>query len=97
MGDSLYAAGKYKESEPWFAKAALLDPDREEAYRYWGDALMFQKKLAEARDKFVEALLASPYMRTSWTNSAKWMEDSGAKTSPLPVIPPGNDRCSARS
>jgi tetratricopeptide (TPR) repeat protein len=91
MGDSLYAAGKYKESEPWFARAALLDPDRDEAYRYWGDALMFQKKSAEACDKFVEALLASPYTRTSWTNLAKWMEDSGAKTVPLVVIPPGNE------
>lgn len=91
MGDSLYAAGKYKESEPWFAKAVQLEPDREEAYRYWGDALMFQKKYAEARDKFVDGFIAAPYTRTSWQNLSKWMDETGAASSPRMVAPPGDE------
>ena len=40
------------EAIPWFAKAATLDPNQTGAFRYWGDALMKQGKMAEARDTF---------------------------------------------
>ena len=45
----------------WFAKAIAIDPDRETAYRYWGDALDQEGKTDAARDKFVEAIIAEPY------------------------------------
>lgn len=45
----------------WFAKAIAIDPDRETAYRYWGDALDQEGKTEAARDKFVEAIIAEPY------------------------------------
>jgi hypothetical protein len=34
-----------------------IDPNRETAYRYWGDVLMKQDKMAEARDKLIEAYI----------------------------------------
>ena len=95
MGDALYAAGKYKESEPWFAKAVELDPNREQAYHYWGDALMAQKKTSEARDKFVDALIAQPYSRLIWDRLGRWVGETGAKTAPLEITPPGNDALGA--
>jgi tetratricopeptide (TPR) repeat protein len=45
----------------WFVKAIAIDPDRETAYRYWGDALDQQGKTEAARDKFIEAIIAEPY------------------------------------
>ena len=45
----------------WFAKAIAIDPDRETAYRYWGDSLDEEGKTEEARDKFIEAIIAEPY------------------------------------
>ncbi len=63
----------------WFAKAISIDPDRETAYRYWGDALMLQKKTAEARDKFVEAIVAEPYGRRSYVGLTQWADQVGAQ------------------
>lgn len=45
----------------WFAKAIGIDPDRETAYRYWGDSLDEEGKTEEARDRFIEAIVAEPY------------------------------------
>lgn len=45
----------------WFAKAIAIDPDRETAYRYWGDSLDEEGKTEEARDRFIEAIIAEPY------------------------------------
>ena len=45
----------------WFVKAIAIDPNRETAYRYWGDALDQQGKTEAARDKFIEAIIAEPY------------------------------------
>src|SRR5216684_5200399 len=45
----------------WFSKAIAIDPDRETAYRYWGDALLEYGKDDLARAKFIEAIIADPY------------------------------------
>ncbi|HEY6846355.1 MAG TPA: hypothetical protein VI320_09105 [Terracidiphilus sp.] len=45
----------------WFAKAIAIDPSRETAYRYWGDALFRAGDRDGAREKFVEAVVAEPY------------------------------------
>jgi tetratricopeptide (TPR) repeat protein len=60
-GDVLFKMSQPQKAGDWFARAIAIDPDRETAYRYWGDALMGQGKTLEARDKFVEALIAKPY------------------------------------
>lgn len=58
----------------WFAKAISINPDRETAYRYWGDALDAQGKTNEARDKFVDAIIAMPYDRRPYVGLGQWAE-----------------------
>jgi tetratricopeptide (TPR) repeat protein len=58
----------------WFAKAIAINPDRETAYRYWGDTLDAQGKTNEARDKFVEAIIAMPYDRRPYVGITQWAE-----------------------
>ncbi|HEY0386726.1 MAG TPA: tetratricopeptide repeat protein, partial [Pyrinomonadaceae bacterium] len=50
----------------WFARAIAIDPNIETAYRYWGDALMTVNKMTEAKDKYVDAIIAEPYNRNSY-------------------------------
>jgi tetratricopeptide (TPR) repeat protein len=56
----------------WFAKAIAINADRETAYRYWGDALDAQGKSEEARDRFVEAIIAEPYSRKPYVGLTQW-------------------------
>lgn len=56
----------------WFAKAIAIDANRETAYRYWGDALDRQGKSEEARDKFIEAIIAEPYGRRAYVGLSQW-------------------------
>ena len=56
----------------WFAKAIAINPDRETAYRYWGDALDAAGKTTEARDKFIDAIVASPYDRRPYVGLTQW-------------------------
>jgi tetratricopeptide (TPR) repeat protein len=65
MGDVYYKSQRPEQAGQWFARAISIDPERETAYRYWGDSLLGEGKIPEARDKFVEAYLAEPYNRSS--------------------------------
>ena len=58
----------------WFAKAIAIDADRETAHRYWGDALEALGKSDEARDKFVEAIIAEPYGNRSYVGLTQWAD-----------------------
>jgi len=58
----------------WFARAAAINHDRETAYRYWGDALTWQDRRDDARAKYVEAVVAEPYTRSSWVGLAQWAQ-----------------------
>jgi tetratricopeptide (TPR) repeat protein len=58
----------------WFAKAIAVGADRETAYRYWGDALDAQGKTNEARDKFVDAIVAEPYKRGVYAGLTQWAD-----------------------
>ncbi|HKR60644.1 MAG TPA: hypothetical protein VJS64_13065 [Pyrinomonadaceae bacterium] len=59
--DDRFRKEHFDQAGVWFAKAIAIDPDRETAYRYWGDALDQAGKTEAARDKFVEAIIAEPY------------------------------------
>ena len=59
-----------------FARAIAIDADRETAYRYWGDALMSQKKMDEARDKFIEAIIAEPYNKSGYVGLSQWADNN---------------------
>ena len=79
-GDVYYKQGDVKKAGEWFAKAIEINPDVETAYRYWGDALMNgSNKKEEARDKFIEAIIADPYSRRSWMGLTQWGDKYGVK------------------
>lgn len=58
----------------WFAKAVAINPNRETAFRYWGDALNAQGKANEACEKFVEAIIAEPYSRNPYVGLQQWAQ-----------------------
>ena len=79
-GDVYYKQGDVQKAGEWFAKAIEINPDAETAYRYWGDALMnVSKKKEEARDKFIEAIIAQPYDRRAWMGLTQWADKYGVK------------------
>jgi tetratricopeptide (TPR) repeat protein len=72
--DPQYRNEHFEQAGVWFAKAIAIDPNRETAYRYWGDALDLQGKSLEARDKFVDAIIAEPYDRRPYVGLTQWAE-----------------------
>jgi len=70
--DPQYRSDHFDAAGLWFAKAVAIEPDRETAYRYWGDALDAQGKSTEARNKFIEAIIAEPYSRRSYVGLTQW-------------------------
>lgn len=70
--DPQYRSDHFDAAGVWFAKAIGLDPDQETAYRYWGDALDAQGKGDQARDKFVDAIVAEPYGRRAYVGLTQW-------------------------
>ena len=72
--DPQFRSDAFDRAGIWFAKAIAIESNRETAYRYWGDALDAQGKTNEARDKFVEAIVAEPYMRRVYEGLTQWAE-----------------------
>lgn len=70
--DAQYRSEHFDASGVWFAKAIVIDANRETAYRYWGDALDAQGKTDLARDKFVDAIVAEPYGRRAYVGLTQW-------------------------
>ena len=71
-GDSFFRNKDYANGGVWFAKAIAIDPDRETAYRYWGDALYKAGDSAGAREKIVQAYVAEPYSIATWAELYQW-------------------------
>ena len=70
--DPQYRGDHFDASGTWFAKAIAIDANRETAFRYWGDALDAQGKTEQARDKFVDAIVAEPYGRRAYVGLTQW-------------------------
>lgn len=66
VGDSYFANGQYKDAIEWFEQATKVNPDKETAWRFWGDCLIRLDKKNEGRSKFIDALIAEPYNPLSW-------------------------------
>ncbi|HZR29615.1 MAG TPA: tetratricopeptide repeat protein [Terriglobales bacterium] len=73
IGDSYFRLKKTGQAGEWFAKAIQIEPNEESAYRYWGDALMADGQMKEARAKLIEGLVANPYRQTSWNGLNNWV------------------------
>lgn len=72
IGDVYFVTHDYPSAGEWFSRAVEIEPNRELAYRYWGDALLESGKLQDARKKYIEAVVAQPYERSSWNGLNKW-------------------------
>jgi tetratricopeptide (TPR) repeat protein len=72
-GDTAYVQNDLPTAAKWFARAIAIDPDRETAYRYWGDAILKSgNNPAAARDKFIDAIVAEPYKTLTWQGIENW-------------------------
>jgi len=71
-GDVFYKQHKPGSAGEWFKRAIQIDPNRETAYRYWGDALVSLGDMQSAREKFIQAVVAEPYGRNSWMGLNQW-------------------------
>ena len=75
-GDMYFKKKEWDKAGEWFARAVAVNPDRETAYRYWGDALMMgQNKKEDSRQKFVDAIVAEPYNRRAWVGLTQWSQN----------------------
>ena len=72
--DEQFRKDHFAQAGIWFAQAIAIDADRETAYRYWGDSLDAEGKSDEARDKFVDAIIADPYGRRSYVGLTQWAD-----------------------
>ena len=70
--DAAYRKQHFEQAGIWFTKAIAIDPDRETAYRYWGDSLDEEGKTEEARDRFIEAIIAEPYSNRAYVGLSQW-------------------------
>lgn len=74
IGDVYFKMNKIDQAGEAYARAIAINPDRETAYRYWGNVLSDAGKKMEARDKFIEAIIAEPYSRTPWQFLMGWAQ-----------------------
>lgn len=88
--DPQYRSAAFDRAGVWFAKAILIDANRETAYRYWGDALDAQGKTIEARDKFVDAIIADPYNRSPYIGLTQWAQRHKAQLGHPKIEPPNS-------
>ena len=87
-GYTEYKRKNYDEACTWFARAVAINPDRETAYRYWGDTLMQKGEQKAARSKFVDAVIAEPYTKESWLGLQQWANALHARlASPSITLP----------
>jgi tetratricopeptide (TPR) repeat protein len=74
IGDTYFKQHANVNAGEWFARATQIDANRESAYRYWGDALWEMGKSADAREKYIEAVIAEPYNQKSWMGLSQWAQ-----------------------
>ena len=86
--DAQFRSAAFDRAGTWFARAIAIDPNRETAYRYWGDALDAQGKLEDARDKFVDAIIADPYNRNPYVGLTQWAQRHKARLGHPKIEPP---------
>lgn len=88
--DPQFRSDHFDAAGVWFAKAIGINATRETAYRYWGDALDAQGKTNEARDKFVDAIIADPYSRNPYVGLTQWAERHKVSLGHPKIEPPNS-------
>jgi tetratricopeptide (TPR) repeat protein len=87
-GDAEYKLKNYDEAGKWYAKAIAIDPNRETAYRYWGDVLMHKGDQKSAQSKFIDAVIAEPYSKTPWIGLKQWADATHVQLASPPITLP---------
>lgn len=82
-GDVYFKQHAYGQAGEWFARAIQIDPNRETAYRYWGDALSSSSENDKARGKFIDAVVAEPYSNKAWIGLRQWVDRNKVKLNVL--------------
>src|SRR5215831_14101444 len=96
LGDTYFRLKRMDKAGEWFATAIQIEPNQEVAYRYWGDALMADGKMKEARDKFIQGLVAYPYKATSWAGLRGWATRNNVKLKQISIELPQAPTVSAK-
>jgi len=99
-GDAAYTQHDAATAGQWFARAIAIDPNRETAYRYWGDAiLLYGDDPGAAKGKYVDAIVAEPYTRLAWQGLQQWaVREKAVLMAPKidrpagPVVDPQNQK-----
>jgi tetratricopeptide (TPR) repeat protein len=74
-GDTALQQKDLKTAAIWFARAISVDPNRETAYRYWGDAMMrLGGDPMVAKQKFIDGVVAEPYSNYAWQGISQWAQ-----------------------
>ncbi len=90
IGDVYFRKGDATAAGEWFSRAIQVQPTEETAYRYWGDALLKQRKLAAARDKFIDAIIANPYDQRSWSGIHNYLRTAKQNATWYKIQPPNS-------
>ncbi len=85
LGDAYFRMKDMDRAGQWFAKAIQVAPNQEVAYRYWGDALLAQGKMREARAKYMEGIAADPYRASSLVGLHNWLSANNLTMRKPPV------------
>ncbi len=89
-GDVYFKRDDLARAAEWYGKAVAIDPDRETAHRYWGDALARHGQAGAAYGHLLDAIVAEPYSRRAWAGLAQWAKALHIEIKP-PTIPAPRD------
>lgn len=77
IGQTYRLENAFSQADEWYARAVAIAPEREAAYRYWGNSLMASGKSELALPKYIEAYLCEPYARLSRNGLISWAKQQG--------------------
>lgn len=95
-GDAEYKLNHYDAAGAWYAKAIVMNPDRETAYRYWGDVLSKKGDQKLAQSKFIDAVIAEPYAKSPWLGMKQWAESNHVRMASPPITLPAQSEPDAK-
>src|SRR6185437_4367967 len=97
-GDTAFVEKDLPTAAKWFARAIAINPDRETAYRYWGDAILkYGNDPASAKNKFIDAIVAEPYNQLSWQGIENWTARQQGVLMPPKIDRPAGPKVDAKN
>ena len=78
-GDMYFKLDQNTKAEEWYGRAIQINSDRETAYRYSATPYLRAGKLDEAKKRYIDAVVAEPYNRMTWSGLNQWAQAAGVK------------------